>query len=123
MRRISKTNKEVILKSLDEIKELVNDDKKFKYKNTVNFNCERIKKELEAIEKCKNTDIIDSYEGFKNNNTNLREALGCLECLYCEPEDYRGSDRAKDYETIKNYILKAQEQKKYLKWEDLERAE
>lgn len=120
MREVSKINKEVILKSLDEIKELVYDDKKFKYKNTVNFNCERIKKELEAIEKCKNTDIIDNYEGFKNNNTNLREALGCLECLYCEPEDYKNIDRAKDYKTIKNYILKMQKSKQYLKWEDLD---
>lgn len=44
-------DKEVILKSLDEIKELVNDDKKFKYKNIVNFNCKRIEKELESVEK------------------------------------------------------------------------
>lgn len=51
------------------------------------------------------------------------EALECLECLYCEPEDYRSKDRAKDYETIKNYILKEQEPKQYLKWEDLEFSE
>ena len=44
-------DKEVILKSLDEIKELVNDDKKFKYKNIVNFNCKRIEEELESVEK------------------------------------------------------------------------
>ena len=62
-------DKEVILKSLDEIKELVNDDKKFKYKNIVNFNCKRIEEELEVID-----------------NTNSGEALECLECLYCEPE-------------------------------------
>lgn len=29
------------------------------------------------------------------------EVLGCLECLYCEPEDYRSNDRSKDYVTIK----------------------
>lgn len=114
-----KMDKEVVLKSLDEIKELVNDDKKFKYKNIVNFNCKPIEKELETIEKYKNTDAIDNYEGFKNDDANLREALGCLECMYCEPEDYRGNDRAKDYKIIKNYILKTQESKQYLKWEDL----
>ena len=113
-------NKESILKKLNEIKELANDDKKFKYKNIVNFNCEYIKKELEAI---KNTDVIDNYTSLKNYNANFNEALECLECLYCEPEDYRSNDRAKDYETIKNYILKTQESDKYLKWEDLEFSE
>lgn len=88
-------NKEAILKNLNEIKELVNDDKKFKYKNIVNFNCEDIKKELEAID-----------------NTNPSEALECLECLYCEPEDYRSKDRAKDYEIIKQALLNAKEQEK-----------
>ena len=88
-------DKEVILKSLDEIKELVNDDKKFKYKNIVNFNCKRIEEELEVID-----------------NTNYGEALECLECIYCEPEDYRSKDRAKDYEIIKQALLKAREQEK-----------
>lgn len=32
------------------------------------------------------------------------EALECLECLYCEPEDYRSNDRAKDYVTIKQVL-------------------
>lgn len=53
-------------------------------------------------------------------NANPSEALECLECLYCNPEDYRGNDRVKDYETIKDYILKKQKPKQYLKWEDLE---
>ena len=53
-------------------------------------------------------------------NADPSEALKCLECLYSDPEDYRSNDRAKDYETIKNYILKTQEQKKYLRWEDLD---
>ena len=57
------------------------------------------------------------------DTANPSEALECLECLYCEPEDYRSVDKAKDYETIKNYILKTQEPKKYLKWEDLEFSE
>lgn len=35
-----------ILDQLEEIKELVNENKKFKYKNIVNFNCNDIKKEL-----------------------------------------------------------------------------
>ena len=54
------------------------------------------------------------------DNAEPSEAMECLECLYSDPEDYRSNDRAKDYETIKNYILKTQEQKKYLRWEDLE---
>lgn len=103
----SKMNKESILKNLNEIKELVNDDKKFKYKNIVNFNCEYIKKELEAI---KNTDVIDNYTSLKNDNANFNEALECLECLYCEPEDYRSNERAKDYETIKQALLNAEKE-------------
>ena len=35
---------------LNEIKELVNNDKHFKYKNIVNFNCESIEKFLKALE-------------------------------------------------------------------------
>ena len=38
------------LDELEEIKELVNNDKHFKYKNIVNFNCENIKKTLKALE-------------------------------------------------------------------------
>ena len=57
------------------------------------------------------------------DNAKPSEALECLECLYCESDDYRSIDKAKDYETIKNYILKEQESKKYLKLEDLEFSE
>ena len=35
-----------VLDQLEEIKELVNEDKKFKYKNIVNFNCNDIKQAL-----------------------------------------------------------------------------
>ncbi len=38
------------LDELEEIKELVNNDKHFKYKNIVNFNCESIKQALKALE-------------------------------------------------------------------------
>ena len=49
-----------ILDQLEEIKELVNEDKKFKYKNIVNFNCEDIKEELQAFEivKEKRVDLL-----------------------------------------------------------------
>lgn len=40
------------------------------------------------------------------------EAMECLECLFCEPEDYRSIGRKKDYDTIKQYILKAQDEEK-----------
>lgn len=39
-----------VLDELEEIKELVNNDKHFKYKNIVNFNCESIEKSLKAFE-------------------------------------------------------------------------
>ena len=42
------------------------------------------------------------------------EALECLECLYCNPYDYRGSDRAKDYSTIKQALLKDEKEHKAL---------
>lgn len=42
------------------------------------------------------------------------EALECLECLYSDPDDYRSNDRVRDYDTIKNYILKTQESKQCL---------
>lgn len=49
-----------ILDQLEEIKELVNEDKKFKYKNIVNFNCDDIKEELQAFEivKEKRVDLL-----------------------------------------------------------------
>ena len=86
-------NKEAILKNLNEIKELVNDDKKFKYKNIVNFNCEHIKEELEAID-----------------NANPSEALECLEKL---PYTSQGYGNWKEYyNTIKQALQKAMEQEK-----------
>lgn len=51
-----------ILDQLAEIKELVNEDKKFKYKNIVNFNCKDIEKEL----------------GYANNCHEIEGQLGCL---------------------------------------------
>lgn len=39
-----------VLDQLAEIKELVNEDKKFKYKNIVNFNCNDIKKVLLKVQ-------------------------------------------------------------------------
>lgn len=49
-----------ILDQLEEIKELVNEDKKFKYKNIVNFNCDDIKEELQGFEivKEKRVDLL-----------------------------------------------------------------
>ena len=47
--------------------------------------------------------VLKTYLEFINNSE-PSDALECLECLYCEPEDYRGSDRAKDYKTIKQAL-------------------
>lgn len=48
------------LDNLEEIRELVNDAKHFKYKNIVNFNCDEIKKELKAFKiiKEKRVDLL-----------------------------------------------------------------
>lgn len=45
------------LDELEEIKELVNTDKKFKYKSIVNFNCDSIEKSLKAFEIIKNKEV------------------------------------------------------------------
>lgn len=50
-----------ILDELEELKELVNDDKKFKYKATANFILKDIKKELDYASNCHN----------------LEESVGC----------------------------------------------
>ena len=43
----------------------------------------------------------------------MTKELEALERL-AMPDDYRNNDRARDYDTIKNYILKTQESKQYL---------
>lgn len=57
------------LDELEEIKELVNNDKHFKYKNIVNFNCESIEKFLKALEIIKEKDV----------NIGLVKVLGSVE--------------------------------------------
>ena len=52
------------------------------------------------------------------DNANPSEALNCLERLHdCGIFNY---EEMEDYNAIKQALLKAQEPKKYLKWEDLE---
>ena len=48
------------LDNLEEIRELINDAKHFKYKNIVNFNCDEIKEELQAFKlvKEKRVDLL-----------------------------------------------------------------
>ena len=83
---------------------------------------------LESIEKGKNTDIIDNYMAFKNDNSNPSEALECLERLdtmdfhrsietYIPEIDSDISEtqylgNTDEFYTIKQALLKAQEQKK-----------
>lgn len=91
-------NKEVILKNLNEIQELVNDDKKFKYKSIVNFNCRHIKEELKFVD-----------------NSNPSEALECLKHIkkYYIPEPC--SAKTYDcFETIKQALIQAEQDKKKL---------
>lgn len=97
-------------------------------------------KELEALERLKTaptfmggtteyqfctkseTLLLQDYEIVKQallelqsiKEANPSEALECLECLYCEPEDCRSKERAKDYDAIKNHILKSQEEHRSL---------
>ena len=42
------------------------------------------------------------------------EMLNCLEDLYCGPQDYRSNDRSKDYENIKQALLKAEKDEKII---------
>ncbi len=92
------------------------------------------KEYLEAFEVIRNKFIdlfhedipdFDTVENALNrlktiDDSNPSEALLCLEYLYCGPVDYISSDRKKDYDIIKQALLKGQNSKKYLKWEDLE---
>ena len=57
------------LDELEEIKELVNNDKHFKYKNIVIFNCDSIKKSLKALE------IIKPYLKLVGNCLQVRVPL------------------------------------------------
>ena len=96
--------------------------------NQINEALDTIKNRLEAIEKGKNTDIIDNYMAFKNDNVESSEALECLEKVndyLNDVYDYKENieEVKKDIDTIKQALLKQQEPKQYLKWEDLEKFE
>lgn len=82
------------LDELEEIKELVNNDKHFKYKNIVNFNCEHIKEELESID-----------------NAEPSEALKCILDIKNNYKFYVHNKKDIDYQcnTIKQALLNAQE--------------
>ena len=63
------------LDEIEEIKELVNNDKHFKYKNIVSFNCESIEKSLKALEiiKEKKVDIraLEYTRNYKEYNARI----------------------------------------------------
>lgn len=63
---------------------------------------------LEAIEKGKNTDIIDNYMAFKNDNAEPSEALVCLLSIYSFSEDVIYQFE-KEYNTVRQALLKAQD--------------
>ena len=67
---------------------------------------------LEALEKGKITDITDNYMAFKNDNTKPSEALEELfkTTYFGSDEEYKKIDNC--YNTIKQALLKAQEQEK-----------
>ena len=54
----------------------------------------------------------DDYESV--DNVEPSEVLKCLECLYCESEDYKSNDRAKDYETIKQALQRLEKYEQIL---------
>lgn len=56
------------------------------------------------------------------DNSKPSEALNCLETLFSNVVStaYSRESSLKDFNTIKRYILKEQERKKYLKWKDLD---
>ena len=102
-------------------------------------------KELEAFERIKTTrgyeceelhywmddnDIAIVENGLKRleaiDNANPSEALEKLQnlrlyqCSACEHHNCSKCDVYKDFNAVNKYLLKAQEPKHYLKWEDLE---
>ena len=70
------------------------------------------KKHSEALE-C--LERIDNTLCLNNNKGNLEFGIDTEEHIDCD----NAIDMVEDLETIKQYILKAQKQKNYLKWEDL----
>lgn len=56
------------------------------------------------------------------DNANPSEALECLEILFSNvlSTTYNRESSLKDFNTVKRYILKGQERKRYLKWKDLD---
>lgn len=73
------------LDNLEEIRELVNDSKHFKYKNIVNFNCDEIKEELKAfkIVKEKRVDLLqlEYAETVDDYNEYMLKVGGCYYTL------------------------------------------
>jgi hypothetical protein len=67
--------------------------------------------------KGKNTDIIDNYMAFKNDNANPTEALKCLERVEAITKAYSidlVSEFALDLESIKQALIKAEKEHKAL---------
>ena len=103
-------------------------------------------KELEALNKIqhdfgqlKGQELVSCYETIFSalqrlesiDNAEPSEALECLDKLFNEYKElcldtgsnehiYQECNLTSSYNTIKKYMLKAQEQKKYLKWRDLD---
>lgn len=92
-------------------------------------------KELEALNKIqhdfgqlKGRELVSCYETIFNalkrlesiDNANPSEALECLEKVYSRLPQWDLSRNIDQCNIIKQALLKAQEPKQYLKWEDLE---
>ena len=74
---------------------------------------------LEAIDNAPkiNRDIIDNYMSFKNDNTKPSDALECLDRIEAITKVYNidlFSEFAEDLDTIKQSLIKAQEQETVL---------
>ena len=78
--------------------------------------CEKLhtnRQEKMLLDKNSPYNVLKTYLQFINN-TEPSEALKCLECLYCESDDYRSVDKAKCYETIKQALLNVEKELKAL---------
>ena len=93
-----------VLYELNEIKELVNNDKHFKYKNIVNFNCESIEKSLKALEIIKKKCLTNCNLALVKDNLNYQN--------YCKEFEYflnKYNESPNGFEITKEDLLTEEE--------------
>lgn len=106
-------------RSLEFICKILNEkriDVKWLFKGDYNIIVQALHR-LEAIEKGKNTDIIDNYMGFKNDNVESSEALKWFGEQWVEygiQDTVMQIKDTKEFATIKQALIKAEKEHKIL---------